>query len=62
MPDRDHCESCRHYRPLNRETGECRRRAPVQAAEPAPGVAGRFGVFPLTMASGWCGEHEAENR
>ena len=52
------CAACRHYRPLNRDTGECRRRAPALPAAPAPGPAGRFGAFPLVLAGGWCGEHE----
>lgn len=51
------CSTCRYWRRQTPETGECRRRAPAPPADPAPGVAGRFGVFPLTMAAGWCGEH-----
>lgn len=51
------CESCRFWGRLNAATGECRRRSPA-AGGPAAGAAGRFGTFPLTVAAGWCGEHE----
>jgi hypothetical protein len=49
------CARCRHWRRLDAHAGECKARPPAPHHEPPPGHAGRFGVWPLTVHTDWCG-------
>ncbi|MBN9522479.1 hypothetical protein J0H58_28820 [bacterium] len=49
------CARCRLWVRGDAVSGQCKARPPVPHPEPPPGPAGRFGVWPLTLAQDWCG-------
>ncbi len=49
------CARCRLWARLDPVAGSCKAAPPRLPAEPVPGHAGRFGVWPLTVQTDWCG-------
>lgn len=49
------CARCRLWSRLDAVAGSCKAGPPKIPADGPPGMAGRFGVWPLTVQTDWCG-------
>lgn len=49
------CAACCLWVRSDPVSGQCKARPPVPHHEPPSGYAGRFGAWPLTLATDWCG-------